>query len=71
MDRDVTQVLDEVVRRLAGRLGRPWDDPRVREAVERCSDGFRDARVETFIPILVERRAYDLLRHDQVLAAFE
>ena len=51
---------------LRGRLHREYDDrvdpDEVERAIVECSRGFRDARIITFVPVLVEKQVRDRLR---------
>jgi hypothetical protein len=54
-------VVDDIVQRLLLRSARAMDEPEVRERVRRELERFAEARVRTFIPILVERAVDDAL----------
>ena len=58
---DLERNLAEVTLRLTQRF--PHTDPAVVEAtVRRCAEQFADARIDTFVSILVERRSAEALR---------
>jgi uncharacterized membrane-anchored protein YjiN (DUF445 family) len=54
-------VVDDIVQRLLGRSARMLDESEVRDRVRRELERFAEARVRTFIPILVERAVDEAL----------
>lgn len=58
---DEQTALDELARRLADRYPNVTSEI-VKAAVKEAADGFSQAHVRDFIPVLVERRAKQTLR---------
>jgi hypothetical protein len=60
----VDGIEDVLVEAIWHGLGRQLSRERVRCVVAEIATGFQDARVKTFVPILVRRRAIDRLKHE-------
>ncbi len=55
---DCRPIVERLCRRMAGRVSQKY----VEAIVIAAAAGFRDARIELFVPVLVERRALAALR---------
>ena len=55
---------DALVEAIWHELDRQLSRARVRRVVAEIAVGFQDARVKTFVPIFVRRRAIDKLKHE-------
>lgn len=58
---ELERALVDVTTRLTKRFGERAERAVVEETVHRCAAEFADARIVTFIPILVERRSAECL----------
>ena len=62
---DIVDGIDDVlVEAIWHELERRLPRERVRCVVAETAIGFQDARVKTFLPILVRRRAFERLKHE-------
>jgi len=62
LDELIDGVDDALIETIWHELDRQLPRARVCEVVNKIALGFQDARVQTFVPILVHRRALDRLR---------
>ena len=58
---DLERARVEVAARVRERFGPRLDREVIDATVQRCADGFVDARIGQFVPVLVERRSIEAL----------
>ncbi|HWC33811.1 MAG TPA: hypothetical protein VG650_03175 [Mycobacteriales bacterium] len=61
---DIARQLETVEATLSARFGELVSRDQVHRAVEAAATGFADARVRTFVPVLVQRQVSDRLRRE-------
>ena len=63
-DREEHDLVEQIIQRVSAKSH--GADPAVRTAVRQCHAQFDRARIGDFIPVLVERAATSMLRHNNL-----